>query len=135
MTGARAAFAAAAATLVGTPFRLHGRDPLRGLDCVGVVTASLALIGRPVAEAMHYSLRQTDFAPLLPLLERAGFSPTDRGRAPGDVIACVPGPAQLHLVVCVAGGFVHAHAGLRRVVITPGPLPWRTVSTWRLADD
>ncbi len=134
MTGARAAFAAAAATLVGTPFRLHGRDQRRGLDCVGVVTASLAMIGRPFDEPMHYGLRQSDFSSLLPLLHRAGFRPVAQGEEAGDVLACTPGPAQLHLVICRGpDGFIHAHAGLRRVVATPGPLPWPTVSAWRLA--
>jgi hypothetical protein len=31
-------------------------------------------------------------------------------------------------------GFVHAHAGLRRVVTTPAPLPWPIECHWRLAD-
>ena len=37
-----AALAAAAESLVGTRFRLHGRDPDTGLDCVGLLAASLA---------------------------------------------------------------------------------------------
>jgi cell wall-associated NlpC family hydrolase len=38
--------ATAAETLVGSRFRLHGRDPETGLDCVGVVAAAMAAIGQ-----------------------------------------------------------------------------------------
>ena len=43
MSGPRsgAAIAAAARALVGVPFRLQGRDPALGLDCVGLVGAAL----------------------------------------------------------------------------------------------
>lgn len=136
MTGARAAFAAAAASLAGTPFRLHGRDPQRGLDCVGVITASLGLIGRPCPASITYSLRQTDFTAQLALLDRAGFVTTTDADEAGAVIACAPGPAQLHFLVSDGQGqHIHAHASLRRVVITPAPLPWRIVGVWRLAHD
>ncbi len=33
--------AAAALNLIGTPFRLHGRDPATGLDCVGLVAEAM----------------------------------------------------------------------------------------------
>ena len=52
----------------------------------------------------------------------------------GDVLLLDVGPSQLHLaIVGVDGGIVHAHAGLRRVVLTPYPLPWPIVRHWRLA--
>jgi hypothetical protein len=38
---------------------------------------------------------------------------------------------QLHLGVRTADGFVHAHAGLRRVVETPGMPEWPLVGAYR----
>ena len=52
----------------------------------------------------------------------------------GLVLLFEPGPAQLHLGIAgIDGELVHAHAGLRRVVRTPFPLPWPVVRQWRLA--
>jgi hypothetical protein len=39
---------------------------------------------------------------------------------------------QLHLAVCVRGGLVDAHAGLRRVVQRPMHIDERWQSAWRL---
>jgi hypothetical protein len=38
---------------------------------------------------------------------------------------------QLHLGVRTADGFVHAHAGLRRVVETPGAPQWPVLGVYR----
>ena len=65
-----AALAAAAESLVGTRFRLHGRDPDTGLDCVGLLAASLAAIGRAAPLPNGYRLR----ARSLPGLEAANSS-------------------------------------------------------------
>ncbi len=46
MSETREAFAEAAESLVGIRFRLFGRDPAYGLDCVGLVAAALARSGR-----------------------------------------------------------------------------------------
>jgi hypothetical protein len=32
-------------------------------------------------------------------------------------------------------GWVHAHAGLRRVVHMPGPSPWPIIALWRFCGD
>jgi lipoprotein Spr len=50
---------------------------------------------------------------------------------PGDLALVRPGPLQLHLMILVPGGFVHAHAGLRRVVEMPGASPWPVMGWWR----
>ena len=42
-----------------------------------------------------------------------------------------PGPLQLHLMIGTGAGFVHAHAGLGRVVETPGLSPWPVLGWWR----
>lgn len=42
------------------------------------------------------------------------------------------GPGQLHLGIRTVGGFVHADAGLRRVVERPGMPPWPLIGVWRM---
>ena len=115
---------AAARALVGVPFRLHGRDR-DGLDCVGV--AALAL-GR--AAPRGYGLRSGDTAKAADWLKAAGLRPVMEGGA-GDLALVRPGPLQLHLMVGTGAGFVHAHAGLRRVVEMPGESPWPIIGWWR----
>jgi cell wall-associated NlpC family hydrolase len=129
-----AALAAAAERLIGTPFRLHGRDPRRGLDCVGLVAASLAEIGRPAFAPVGYRLRQVAIERFLGAAARSGLVGTAGPAEPGDVLLLRLGPVQHHLVIAAtAGGFVHAHAGLGRIVLTPPPLEWLAEHHWRLA--
>lgn len=128
MTGRHAALAAQA--LVGTRFRLHGRDPATGLDCVGLVAAALG-----ATAPNGYRLRNRDIAAALAFAPAAGLTDVSGTIEPGDVLLVRSGPAQHHLLVAGArGGFIHAHAGLRRVVATPGPLPWPVERHWRLKD-
>ncbi|HWK40576.1 MAG TPA: hypothetical protein VNR60_01475 [Croceibacterium sp.] len=130
-----AALARAAEGHLGTPFRLHGHDPLTGLDCVGLVAVALAEIGRPVVPPQRYGLRHRAAEHLLPLAAAAGLAEVTSPAEAGDVLLLQAGPAQLHLAVAACGGgIVHAHAGLRRVVITPFPLAWPVIRHWRLSD-
>lgn len=136
MSGARRAFAAAAESLVGTPFRLHGRDVGRGLDCVGLVVVALKLIGRGAPAVQGYGIRNLEYESFLAVLDPAGFVPIKGPLATGELVIVRPGPAQLHLLVAAhSGGFVHAHAGLGRVVATPGPLAWPHIGRWQLGQD
>lgn len=126
--------AAAAERLVGTPFRLHGRDPARGLDCVGLVAAAFAAAGRPVRAPAGYRMRQSRIDELAGAAAEAGLADVSGPIAPGDVLLVRIGPAQHHLLVAgMSGGFVHAHAGLGRVVEGPAPLTWPVERHWRLA--
>jgi cell wall-associated NlpC family hydrolase len=133
------ALARAAAALAGVPFRLHGRDPRHGLDCIGLFAAAMASCGRPVQVPGGYALRLSNPADWLPDPRSYGFQPADEPclpapYLPGDVVMLSPGPAQLHLAIrgpdkC----WVHAHAGLRRVVLQPRLPPGELLGHWRLA--
>lgn len=132
---ARERFAAAACALVGTRFRLHGRTPAEGLDCVGLVACALAASGRAVRAPAGYGLRNSTIEPHLTLAEANGFAPADGPAKRGDLLLVATGPGQHHLtVVSGENKFVHAHAGLRKIVIQPGPLPWAVLHRWRLTE-
>lgn len=127
-----AAIAQAAQMLLGTPFRLHGRDPELGVDCVGLVAAALdrARINAPTPS--RYALRNVAIDDALGFAARAGLVEAGGPIRPGDIVLAKPGPAQQHLLIAVDGpSFIHAHAGLRRVVSTPAPLPWPILRHWR----
>jgi len=134
MSRAGERFAAAAEDLVGSPFRLGGRDPITGLDCIGLVAASLEAIGLQIGPLPQYSLRQHDIGRFVELAKMAGLRIARKHALCGDVLLLRPSPDQHHLAIRLAdNSIVHAHAELRRVVITPSPLPWPAIRCWRLA--
>jgi cell wall-associated NlpC family hydrolase len=136
MSERRAAFAAAAESLVGTRFRFRGRDSQTGLDCVGLVTSALQAIGSTVPHIAPYALRQRDFTAQLASVTVAGFDSVGGAVERGDLLLLEPGPAQLHLAIAGAqGSLIHAHAGLGRVVLTPAPCPFPIQRHWRLRED
>ena len=125
--------ARAARALVGVPFRLHGRDPATGLDCVGVVAAACRAGGRDAALPAAYALRSRRAPAPAAHAARLGLAPAAGPVKPGDVIMVRPGPCQHHLAIATASQrFVHAHAGLRRVVEGPLPAAWPLAGHWRL---
>lgn len=122
-----------ALALVGTPFRLHGRDPRTGLDCVGVLAAALAGLGRAPDLPIGYTLRGRSLPDLDRVAAACGLAAATGPILPGDVLLVQPGPIQHHLMIAVAADrFVHAHAGLRRVVCGPIQPEWDIVAQWRL---
>jgi len=128
MTGPELAQAAEA--LVGTPFRLHGRDPATGLDCVGLLAASAG-----IELPRGYRLRMRALPDLAAIAAAAGFGAAEGAIRPGDVLMARVSPCQFHLLVAAgAERFVHAHAGLGRVVHWYGPLEWPVVGRWRLPE-
>lgn len=125
--------ARAAATLVGTPWRLHGRDPATGIDCIGLLDVVLAQIGRPVALPTGYRLRLHRLEDWLPDPGRLGFAVAKGAVSPGDVVLLRPGPAQVHLAIATGPAmWVHAHAGLRKVVSQPVLPAGEWLGHWRL---
>lgn len=126
--------ARAAKALVGAPFRLHGREPATGLDCVGVLAASLTACGLPVRLPAGYALRMRALPDLAPFAADSGFIPARGPVQSGDVLLVQVGPIQFHLLVAIrADRFIHAHAGLRRVVAGAMPPNWAVIQHWRLS--
>lgn len=127
---ARAEVCARAQTLVGMPFRLHGRGD-DGIDCVGVVAHALALERVPTG----YALRSADAAAVADVAKALGLIAGGPGLCAGDVVVLRPGPAQLHLGVWTGVSLIHADATLRRVVETPGPIAAPRIAVWRMKEE
>lgn len=123
---------AAARAMVGARFRPQGRDAATGLDCVGLVWAAYAGAGRVLPAPRAYPLRGWPRGRVEGGLRDAGFARADGGARPGDVALIDAGGEQFHLALIGADSFVHAHAGLRRVVETP-LAGTEAMSLWRLA--
>lgn len=117
---------ARARACLGARFRLHGRDPATGLDCVGLAAWAHGLSAVPTG----YRLRAGSAAMYSTLLAASGLRPVATA-LPGDVLLCASGPGQFHLGVASETGLIHADAGLGRVVERPGAPPWPVVSRWR----
>ena len=117
-----------AGALVGIRFRPQGRDE-QGLDCVGVVLATYDL---PSASARRDYRLSGDHAIELHEQLRRYFRPVPKTQLrEGDVMLLAAGERQMHLAVKTRAGFVHAHAGIRRVVETPGDPQWPLVGVYR----
>lgn len=124
--------AEAAQGLVGAPFRLHGRDPATGLDCVGVLAAALHACGVNVELPSGYRLRMGSIDAWLPAPDSLGFAASTGPVEPGDVVMQKLGAAQFHLAIAVDdAAWIHAHAGLRRVVRTSALPQGPVVHHWR----
>jgi murein DD-endopeptidase / murein LD-carboxypeptidase len=133
-TGCR--IAERAVQLVGVPFRLRGRNPDAGLDCVGVVAEALAFSGATFDVPQEYQLRGEHDGRISAFFNSGYFSRIAGAAAePGDILLLRPAPRQAHLAIVTFDGAVHAHAGLARVVQTPLPLPWPLIGHWRYIGD
>ncbi|KQM20287.1 hypothetical protein ASE49_17215 [Novosphingobium sp. Leaf2] len=127
------ALAEAARRLIGTPFRLHGRDPEIGLDCVGVLAAALTAIGQPARLPTGYTLRCRTVPDVAAVAARIGMAAAGGTPQAGDVLLVRTGPCQLHLAIAItADTIVHAHAGLRKVVLSALPADWPTIAHLRM---
>lgn len=117
---------ARARSAVGSRFRLHGRDPRTGLDCVGLAAFAAGLADPPCG----YSLRGGNADAILEVIHGLGLK-AHLDDCPGTIQLVRAGPAQFHLIICTASGFIHADAALRRIVERPGPPPWPVIGRWR----
>jgi hypothetical protein len=116
-----------ARALLGVPFRLHGRAPELGLDCVGLVAFAYGLNENVPT---GYSLRGRDLAHWERIIRAQGFARRRAGWRRSDLLVVCPGPAQIHLGVWTGDSLIHADAGLGRIVETPGIPRWPVLSAW-----
>ena len=127
------AFADAAERCVGRPFRLYGRTPESGFDCVGLVAWCCLQSGMRPVLPRTYALRNTRASFVEPFLSKSGFAPVFERESASDLIVVRTGPSQVHFMVAGCDGhFVHAHAGLRKVVRTD-TLQWPVIARWHIA--
>ena len=128
--------AEAAASLLGTPFRLHGRNPDLGLDCVGLVDACLKSVGAKPSLPRGYRLRNSSIKHWLSCATKSGLRLANGRELPGDIGLLQASPIQHHLMIVEAPGvYIHAHASLKKVVRETSPLPHNFSSKWRIAAD
>jgi murein DD-endopeptidase / murein LD-carboxypeptidase len=136
MQAQREAIARRALAEVGTPYRLHGRIAGVSLDCVGLVAIALGEHMKGCAMPTGYALRGnhlSDIEAFIDQLQLLKLGSESNWQA-GDIIATAPSPRQTHLAICAGNGWVHAHAGLRRVVHSPA-LDDPIIRGWRLIGD
>jgi lipoprotein Spr len=117
---------AAARRCVGARFRLHGRSIEAGLDCVGVAALAFG-----VEAPGGYPLRGGTASAIAARIDTSGLRRVSGDPRPGDLMLIEAGPYQHHLLIRTDRGFVHADAGLRRVVEVPGPPAWPPIALWR----
>jgi len=116
-----------ARSLVGCQFRPQGREPEIGLDCIGLICAAFGLPTGVIPR--DYRLRGGQIERLESEMGR--FFRRIQEPAEGDVLVLRVSADQLHLAIATERGFIHADAGLRRVVETPGAPPWPLLSAYR----
>lgn len=135
-TDVGAAIANRAINLVGVPFRMRGRSPECGLDCVGVVAQALECTGMQFDVPRDYAFRGEYLGRISAFFGSGGFRSIDCEPAqPGDILMYRSADRQVHFGVDTSLGAVHAHAGLGRVVLTPKPMPWPVIAHWRFTGD
>jgi murein DD-endopeptidase / murein LD-carboxypeptidase len=115
---------ARARSLIGTRFTLNGRSVEEGLDCVGLIAL---VTGKPAP--LGYSLRNSQFDHWIAYMDdlferRIGFPQA------GDILLLRPTSVQLHLGLWTGDSLIHAHAGARRVVETPGRVDTPILGIW-----
>lgn len=117
-----------ARALIGVSFRLHGRSPETGLDCVGLVALAYGLKDNVPT---GYALRGRPHSYWEKVMRSHGFRRQSTAPVPGDLLFVCPGPLQIHLGVWSGESLIHADAGLGRIVEAPGEPRWPMLSTWQ----
>lgn len=110
--------AARALACIGVRFRLHGRDPAGGLDCIGLAAHVLGIAGVPSGYRLRSGLTR-----VLLWFQAAGFAFAAEA-SPGDLLLARTGPGSVHLLVETGAARVHADAGLGRVAGFSAACPW-----------
>lgn len=119
---------ARARALVGVAFRAQGRDPARGVDCIGLASIAFGVPGVPSDYLLSGAMQGER---LKTALKRDFRRITRPQRRPGDLLLLRAAFEQWHLAVLTEGGFVHADARRRMVVETPGVPAWPIAAVYR----
>lgn len=122
-------YAGRARALVGTRFRPQGRDRAVGLDCIGLVAEACGVDLHEVRR--NYRLRGDHRVEIERGMEPHFRKVSPSRQRPGDVLLLSVAREQLHLSIVTENGFVHAHAGIGRVVETPGQPEWEILGVYR----
>lgn len=131
MSGMGDALAREALGLLGVPFRFQGRSAETGVDCVGLIALAARRAGYRGDAPERYALRGGELRQFEDWLEAGGLRRVEN-MVRGDVVLVKAAARQFHLMLHTGSGFVHAHAGLRKVVEMRGKSPWPVLSIWRM---
>lgn len=115
-------FAAAAERMAGVRWRMHGRDPAKGLDCGGLLVATMAACAVVAVDSLDYDARMPPPDLLWSLCRQNGTEQPwgDQGAGRVGLCAWEGGDVPRHLVVMLGGRrIVHVHADARRAVVQP----------------
>lgn len=117
------------------PARSSGGDSVRRAEAPRVSTASASSWKR--SGSMRASCAAIiGFAAIIATsftgeMQRQFRAVPRRHARAGDVMVMRAGEAQQHLGIRTVNGFVHAHAGIGRVVETPGEPQWPVLRVYR----
>jgi cell wall-associated NlpC family hydrolase len=121
---------------IGTPFRLHGRSAGLCLDCVGLVAHAINQKSRHDLVPGDYTIRGLHKAQIKSFFGKPVFNEVQvASLQSGDIVAVNCSLRQSHLMIRVEEGWVHAHAGLGRIVFTPDPIAWPIWGAWRVKEN
>jgi cell wall-associated NlpC family hydrolase len=125
------ALIAAARSFLGSPFLHQGRTRL-GVDCIGLVIASLTKVGVVYYEEPPTYARLPNGDSLLGPLKNYCQAADDP--EPGTVLAMRFRRQVTHVALCTGPTIIHAYEGARRVIEHTYDRRWRslTVCQWRL---
>jgi murein DD-endopeptidase / murein LD-carboxypeptidase len=118
-------FVAAARACLGSRFRLQGRHPDTGLDCIGLVVWSAQQCGMVVPDAQDYLLSDNPARLDAGLLAAPIESIDSADLASGDIVRLLSHGQPLHLAICGDGTLIHADVRCRKVVEQRLTQDWR----------
>ena len=114
--------------LLGTRFRAQGRDPLLGLDCLGLAMIAFDIDGATIRR--DYRLGGDHSRELIAGLAGQFRRVARSQQRAGDLMLIRVTAEQYHLAIRTPAGFIHADAR-RGVVETPGEPHWPVKAIFR----
>jgi murein DD-endopeptidase / murein LD-carboxypeptidase len=127
-------FVAAARACLGARFRLQGRHPETGLDCIGLIIWSARQCGLTLPDAQDYILTDNPVRLDVALLAAPITSIDPANLVAGDFARLLSNGQPLHLAICGGGTLIHADIRCRKVVEQRLSQDWqeRIVAAYRI---